>query len=353
MKSNLKQTEFYFGVTKGLNQKKICDNENPKRPNVEGRVSSNDDCTELSLDIQGNGDSEAISMDEKNNTHLVGIVPNETDFVNDFYENSEFNSDVEELPVNTVRSIEPTCYEEAILDNNWIDAMNAEIEALNKNYTWKLLNYLLIGKLLPLFQLDVNNAFLYGDLDEEIYITIPEGFANKDNKNKEIDFVQSVNDHSLFRKSKNNKFIALLVYVDDIVVTDNCVDEIDKFKNFLKSKKYCLELLKEYGLLGCKPIFTPMKPNSVLSYIANKDDPLLDNITAYQKLLGKLIYLTYIRPNIAYYVHCLALYMHSPFKSYLNCALNVLKYVKNAPGNGIRYNHLDCENNLKGYGDAD
>ncbi|GKA75309.1 ribonuclease H-like domain-containing protein [Tanacetum coccineum] len=194
----------------------------------------------------------------------------------------------------------------------------------------------------PLFQLDVNNAFLYGDLDEEIYMTIPQGFVNKDNK------------------TKNNKFIALLFYVDDIVVTGNCVDEIDKFKTSLKSKfqikdlghlkyflgieviktnndlcltqrNYCLELLKEYGLLSCKPVSTPMKPNSILPYIATKDDPLLDNITCYQKLLGKLIYLTHTRPDIAYFVHCLAQYMHSPLKSHLNCALNVLRYLKNAP----------------------
>ncbi|GJV43491.1 hypothetical protein Tco_1428027, partial [Tanacetum coccineum] len=129
-----------------------------------------------------NDDFEATSMEENNNTHPEGNVSNETDFVNDFYENSEFNSEVKELPVNTVRRssrqtklptslndfiidgevkygvekvtnyanlshenyffassfkkfIEPTCYKDAILDNNWIDAMNAEIEALDKNQT--------------------------------------------------------------------------------------------------------------------------------------------------------------------------------------------------------------------------
>ncbi|GJR24286.1 ribonuclease H-like domain-containing protein [Tanacetum coccineum] len=412
--------------------------ESPKRPYDEGRVSSNDDGSELSPVNQGNDDYDTTSMDENNNTHHEGTVPNETDFINDFYYNSEFNSKVEELPVNSVRrstrqtklstslnmfviegkvkygvekvvgsanvnheslcfasglnkSVEPTCYEEAILDNNWIDAMNAEIEALNKYDTWDITDLLANRKAIgidfdetfspvvkmstvryvialsvtnnwPLFQLDVNNAFLYGDLDEEIYMTIPKGFVNKDKKNKvyklvkslyglkkaprkwneklvkvlkENDFVQSVNDHSLFTKSKNNKFIALLVYVDDIVVTGNCVDKIEKFKKFPESKfkikdlgslkyflgieviktgndlcrsrrKYCLELLKEYGLLGCKPVSTPMEPNFVLPYIATKEDPLYDNVTGYQKLLGKLIYLTHTRPDIAYSVHCLA-----------------------------------------------
>nr|GEW09194.1 ribonuclease H-like domain-containing protein [Tanacetum cinerariifolium] len=85
------------------------------------RVSSNDDGIELSPDIQGNDDCKATFLDE-NNTHPEGTVPNETDFVNDFYENSEFNYEVEDLLVQAV-------------NNNWIDAMNAETEALNKHQT--------------------------------------------------------------------------------------------------------------------------------------------------------------------------------------------------------------------------
>ncbi|GJQ90576.1 hypothetical protein Tco_0001715 [Tanacetum coccineum] len=72
-----------------------------------------------------------------------------------------------------------------------------------------------------------------------------------------------------------------------------------------------------------------MEPNSFLPYIATKYGPLLDNITGYQKLLGKLIYLTHTRPDISYSIHCLAQYMHSPLKSHFNCALNVLRYPPN------------------------
>ncbi|GJY27391.1 ribonuclease H-like domain-containing protein [Tanacetum coccineum] len=169
---------------------------------------------------------------------------------------------------------------------------------------------------------------------------------------------------------------------DDIVVTGNCMKEINQFKPFLKSKfnikdlgslkyflgivviktgddlclsqrKYCLELLKEYGLLGCKPVSTPMEPNYVLPYVATGHDPLLDNIISYQQLLGKLIYLMHTRPDISYFIHCLAQYMHSLLKSYLKCALNVLRYLKNAQGKGIKYKHSDCENNMKGYSGAD
>ncbi|GJW38483.1 ribonuclease H-like domain-containing protein [Tanacetum coccineum] len=397
-----------------------------------GRVSSNDDGTELSPDNHGNDDSETTSMDETNNTHPEGNVSDETDFINDFYE-------IERLPVNTVRRSSrqtklPTSLNDFVIKGKVkygiervVSYANLNHEnycfasTLNKNHTCDIID-------LPSNRKAISNKWIWkikyksnGEIDrykarlvakgfnqkegidfdeifspvvkmstvryEEIYMTIPQGFVNKDNKTKvcrlvkslyglkqaprkwneklvnflkENDFVQFVNDHSLFTKSKNNKFIALLVYVDDIVVTGNCKDEIDKFKTFLKSKfqikdlghlkyfleieviktnkdlcltqrKYCLELLKEYGLLGCKPVSTSMEPNSVLPYIATKDDSHLDNITGYQKLLGKLIYLTHTRLDIAYSVHCLAQYMHSPLKSHLKYALNVLRYFKNAP----------------------
>ncbi|GKE42404.1 ribonuclease H-like domain-containing protein [Tanacetum coccineum] len=170
-----------------------------------------------------------------------------------------------------------------------------------------------------LFQLDINNAFLYGDLSEDVYMTLPPALRQWNSKLTmallENGFVQSKFDYSLFTKKSDKVFIALLVYVDDIVITGNDLAEIEKFKVFLKSKfqikdleklkyflgievldnkegiclsqrKYCLDLLHEYGLLAAKHVDTPLPENTTLNHIEIDDDPLLDNTGNYQKLVG-------------------------------------------------------------------
>ncbi|GJS62449.1 ribonuclease H-like domain-containing protein [Tanacetum coccineum] len=225
----------------------------------------------------------------------------------------------------------------------------------------------------PMFQLDIDNAFLYGDLNEVVYMKPPQGYYASD-YNKvcilkkslyglkraprqwnakltcalvENGFSQSKSDYSLFTKSDNGVFLALLVYVDDIIITGNDTSEIEKFKEFLRTKfmikdlgnlkyflgievintnkgiclnqrKYVLDLLTGYGMLACKPARTPMLSKVSISNEATSIDPLLDNIVDYQKLMGKLIYLTNTRPDISYVVHCLSQFMHAPLKSHLS-----------------------------------
>nr|GEV16718.1 ribonuclease H-like domain-containing protein [Tanacetum cinerariifolium]GEY23953.1 ribonuclease H-like domain-containing protein [Tanacetum cinerariifolium] len=164
-------------------------------------------------------------------------------------------------------------------------------------------------------------------------------------------------DYSLFTKKSDKVFIALLVYVDDIVITGNDLAKIEKFKIFLRSKfkikdlgklkyflgikvlnnkegiclnqrKYCLELLHEYGLLAAKHVNNPLLENTTLNHIETDDDHLLDNIGNYQKLVGKLIYLTNTRPDISYVVPCLSQYMHAPLVSHLDVVVRVLRYLK-------------------------
>lgn len=73
-------------------------------------------------------------------------------------------------------------------------------------------------------------------------------------------------------------------------------------------KKYCLELLHEFGMLGCKPVNTPLELKFVIYDVGvDKDDSLLENITEY----------SYILQNLSQF-------MHSPRKSHLNVAFRVL-----------------------------
>ncbi|GKD17523.1 ribonuclease H-like domain-containing protein, partial [Tanacetum coccineum] len=169
----------------------------------------------------------------------------------------------------------------------------------------------------PLFQLDVNNAFLYGDFKEEVYMELPPGYYDK-NETKVCKLVKSLYGLKQAPRQWNEKLTTSLIengfvqiYVDDIVVTGNNKDEIDKFKHYLSTKFMIKDLGFEYGLLACKPAATPLQQNVVLSYEESDHDKLFPNMIEYQKIVGKLIYLSITRPDISYVVHCLSLHAFS------------------------------------------
>ncbi|GKV02885.1 hypothetical protein SLEP1_g15266 [Rubroshorea leprosula] len=313
---------------------------------------------------------------------------------------------------------EPKSFSKAIQDPKWRQAMKAEIDALKKNNTWTLEmlppakrpigckwvykikyntngtierykarlvakgftqvegidyhdTFAPVAKLVTvrcllaittahnweLHQLDVQNTFLHGDLNEKVYMQLPPGYRNKGNQHvsrlrkslyglkqasrnwfakfasalKLFGFQQSMSDYSLFTYRRQNNFLAILVYVDDLIIVGIEVARHPS-RIFLCQQKYTLHILTETGMLGTKPCPFPMEQK--LKLTPSTGSPLSDPMK-YRRLVGKPIYLTITRLEISYVVHTLSQFMQAPRQPHLDAAMRVLRYLKSLPGQGI------------------
>ncbi|WOH11771.1 hypothetical protein DCAR_0831263 [Daucus carota subsp. sativus] len=249
-------------------------------------------------------------------------------------------------------------------------------------------------------QLDVTNAFLHGDINEEIYMKLPPGYLQLSSGISitsicdptqyvcrlrkslyglrqaprcwfdkfstallKYGFVQSHSDNSLFTFNQQNQFVAVLVYVDDILITGNSPSLISQIKAYLATqfqikdlgplkyflgievarssqgiymhqRKYTLDILKDTGLDRAKPSKIPMEQNHTLQ--DNHSAQLGDSdASSYRRLVGRLIYLTVTRPDISYSVQVLSQFLASPRQDHLLAAYKVVRYLKASPGQGL------------------
>ena len=108
-------------------------------------------------------------------------------------------------------------------------------------------------------------------------------------------------------------------------------------------RKYVMDLLVEIGMLDCKPADTPIVVNHGLQTLEGDGAA---NREQYKKLVGKLIYLSYTRPDIAYAVGIVSKFMHQPQTRHMEAVNRILRYLKGTPGRGIvfqRNGHLDLQ----------
>ncbi|KAG7578814.1 GAG-pre-integrase domain [Arabidopsis thaliana x Arabidopsis arenosa] len=259
-----------------------------------------------------------------------------------------------------------------------------------------------------LTQMDVTNAFLHGTLDEEIFMSLPQGYTPANgvlppnpvcrlhkslyglkqasrqwyhcfsNVVLQAGFIQSPGDNTLFVKQRGTVFIALLVYVDDIMIASNSDSELQALKDALHAafkikdmgapkfflgleiarnatgisvcqRKYALDILASTGMLACQPCRVPMDPTITLT---KETGTLLDNGTSYRELVGRLLYLTITRPDITFAVHKLSQFLSCPTDIHMQAAHRVLRYLKGNPGQGLFY-AADSEICLNAFADAD
>ncbi|KAG6495140.1 hypothetical protein ZIOFF_042931 [Zingiber officinale] len=168
--------------------------------------------------------------------------------------------------------------------------------------------------------------------------------------------------HSRWKKDSTT---ILLVYVDDMIVTGDDEVEIQALKSKLTSefeikdlgslkyflgievarskegiyvcqRKYVLDLLKEAGKLGSRPASTPLEVNHDLTSSSGEDLTSLEKGT-YQRLVGKLLYLSMTRPDITYAVSVVSQYMHAPKTIHMKAVDRILRYLKSCPRKGLLF----------------
>ena len=258
----------------------------------------------------------------------------------------------------------------------------------------------------PLKQFDVKNAFLHGELVEEVYMDLPPGYKTAPSGNfvcrlrkslyglkqsprawfgrfsqfmRKIGYKQSNSDHTLFLRHQQGRVTALIIYVDDMVVTGNDTIEMDRLQKqlatefemkdlgtlkyflgievargsegiYLCQRKYILDLLAETGMLDCTPIDTPIEQNHRL---AEYPDQVPTDKPRYQRLVGRLIYLTHTRPDVAYAVSVVSQFMHNPSVDHMDAVVRILRYLKSAPGRGVMFSKHSSILEVCGFTDAD
>lgn len=257
----------------------------------------------------------------------------------------------------------------------------------------------------PLRQLDVNNAFLQGHLQEEVYMMQPPGVVDQDKPHHvcrlrkaiyglkqaprawynelrqfltSVGFIASLGDTSLFILRSGRHIVYILIYVDDIVVTGNSPPLVDRFITTLASRfslkdlgnlsyflgleasrtpaglrltqhRYVSDLLHRTKMENAKPALTPMCSSQILT--ASLGTPLADP-TMFRATVGSLQYLGLTRPDIAFAVNRLSQYMHKPTDAHWDAVKRVLRYLAGTVTHGIFFS-ASTPLTLHAYSDAD
>jgi len=252
-------------------------------------------------------------------------------------------------------------------------------------------------------QMDVKTTFLNGHLEEEIYMSQPEGCVVFGQENKVCKLIKSFYglkqapkqwhekfnqvlisdgfssievDKCVYTKCVNNEYVIISFYVGDMLIFGTCTNIVIRTKSFLASKfdmkdmgeasvilgvkivrkdysiilsqeYYVGKLLRKFDHYDSKPVSTPYDSNFHLK--KNKGDPV--DQTQYAQIIGSLLHLmNFSCPDIAYAVGRLSIYTHNPNQDHWEALARVTKYLRGTMNYGIEYSGFPAV--LEGDSDA-
>ncbi|GJT73785.1 putative ribonuclease H-like domain-containing protein [Tanacetum coccineum] len=255
------------------------------------------------------------------------------------------------------------------------------------------------------YQMDVKSAFLYGTIDEEVYVSQPPGFVDPDHPTKVYKVVKALYglhqaprawyatlstflekhgykrgtiDKTLFIRRNKKDIMLVQVYVDDIIFGSTNKSWCDEFEALMQSRfqmssmgeltfflglqvkqnkggifisqdKYVAEILKKFDLVNVKAAITPMETKLPLT----KDEEAFDvDVHLYRSMIGSLMYLTASRPDIMYAVCVCSRFQVTPKTSHLNAVKRIFKYLKGKPNLGVWYPR-ESPFDLEAFSDSD
>ncbi|GJV31487.1 putative ribonuclease H-like domain-containing protein [Tanacetum coccineum] len=255
------------------------------------------------------------------------------------------------------------------------------------------------------YQMDVKSAFLYGKIEEEVYVCQPPGFEDPDFPDRvykvekalyglhqalrawyetlstylmDNGFQRGKIDKTLFIKRDKGDILLVQVYVDDIIfgsIKKSLCTEFEKMMHkkfqmssmgeltfflglqvkqkedgiFISQDKYVTEILKKFCFSDVKTASTPMETQKPL--LKDEDGEEVD-VHLYRSMIGSLMYLTSSRPDIMFAVCACARYQVNPKVSHLHAVKRIFRYLKGQPKLGLWY-PKDSPFDLVAYTDSD
>ncbi|GJT66395.1 putative ribonuclease H-like domain-containing protein [Tanacetum coccineum] len=254
-------------------------------------------------------------------------------------------------------------------------------------------------------EMDVKSAFLYGTIEEEVYVCQPLGFEDPDYPDKVYKVVKALYglhqaprawygtlakylldngfqrgkiDQTLFIKKQKGDILLVQVYVDDIIFGSTnkelCTEfeklMHDKFQMssmgelnfflglqvkqredgiFISQDKYVAELLRKFGFTDIRTASTPMDTEKPLLKDSDGDDV---DVHLYRSMIGSLMYLTSSRPDIMFAVCACARFQVTPKVSHSHAVKRIFRYLKGQPKLGLWYPR-NSPFDLVAYSDSD